>query len=160
MPLPFAMPPRRQVLPSSVNSTAISLRTVSVVMMASAASALPSMERPATSAGMPAAMGASSSGSPITPVDATMTSRAAMPSASPTSAAVSSAIAAPFQLQVLALPLLQMTACALPSARCALVTVSGAPLTRFVVYTAAARAGTLLAMSARSRRRRFGRMPQ
>ena len=41
MPLPFAMPPRRQVTPPSENSTAISLANVSVVMIATAASCAP-----------------------------------------------------------------------------------------------------------------------
>ena len=47
-------------------------------------------------------------------------------------------------------PLLHITARALPSARCALVTVSGAPLTRFVVYTAAALHMVSLTIIARS----------
>ena len=46
---------------------------------------------------------------------------------------ICSAISMPLALQVLALPLLQMMACALPSARCCFVTTSGAPLTRLVV---------------------------
>ena len=66
----------------------------------------------------------------------------------------------PSALQVLALPLLQMTARARPFSRCFFVTSRGAPLTRFVVYTAAAEAGTELRMSARSRFVRFLRTPQ
>ena len=160
MPLPLAMPPRRQVLPPSVNSTATSFFTVSVVMMASAAAAPPSAASPAASAGMPASIGAMSSGWPITPVEATITFSGAMPSAAPVSALICSAISMPLALQVFALPLLQTMACAVPSAMCRFVTVSGAPLTRFVVYTAAACAGTALAISARSRLLWFLRMPQ
>ena len=57
MPLPLAMPPKRQVFPPRVNSTATSLRMVSVVMMPSAAALPPSGDRPATSSVRPAAMG-------------------------------------------------------------------------------------------------------
>ena len=133
MPLPFAMPPSRQVAPPASNSTAISLSSVSVVMMPSAAARPPSADSPAASAGMPSAMGAISSFWPMTPVEATITSSARMPSCSAASAHIRSAISMPFALQVLALPLLQITACATPFSRCAFVTVSGAPLTRFVV---------------------------
>ena len=41
MPLPFAIPPSRQVFPPRVNSTAASFITVSVVMIAAAASLSP-----------------------------------------------------------------------------------------------------------------------
>jgi hypothetical protein len=66
----------------------------------------------------------------------------------------------PSALHVLALPLLQSTGCAMPSDMCCFVTVRGAPLTRFVVYTAAAEAGTSLYISARSRFVLFLRIPQ
>ncbi len=62
MPLPLAMPPKRQVLPPRLNSTAISFFFVSVVMMASQASSLPFSESDKTKGSMPAAMGAMSSG--------------------------------------------------------------------------------------------------
>ena len=127
------MPPRRQTFPPSVNSTAISFFTVSVVMMARAALSLPSRLNPAVSGSIPAAMGAMSSGWPMTPVEATTTSAAGTPVACSTSAHIASAISMPLALQVLALPELQITACAFPSARWFLVTVRGAPLTRLVV---------------------------
>jgi len=133
MPEPLAMPPRRQVLPPAVNSTASSLSRVSVVMMPSAAAWLPVLLRLPTSCGMPAAIGERSSGWPMTPGEPTTTSPGWMPSASARSAAVFSATSTPSALQVLALPLLQMTAWATPFCRCAFVTASGAPLTRFVV---------------------------
>ena len=132
MPLPLAMPPSLHVLPPAVNSTATSLSRVSVVMMASATSSL-FLPSAAQSGGMPVLKGSMLMRWPMTPVEATMTSSAAMPSSLASSAQVSSAISMPSALQVLALPLLQMTARALPSARCFLVTSSGAPLTRFVV---------------------------
>ena len=142
MPLPLAMPPRRQVFPAMVNSTAASFITVSVVMMPSAALWLPWAESPAARAGRPSAIGAMFSGSPMTPVEATTTSSGRMDSAFAVRADICSAISIPLALQVLALPLLQITAWAVPSLRCALVTFRGAPLTRLVVYTAAQDAGT------------------
>ena len=79
IPEPLAMPPSTHCLPPTVNSTASCLGTVSVVMMPSTAASAWS-PRPAASAGMPPAMGVISSGWPMTPVDATTTSSAAMPS--------------------------------------------------------------------------------
>ena len=144
MPLPLAIAPMRHSLPPSRKRSASSLRRVSVVMMPSAASPLPSGESAATSAGMPAAIGAIGRGCPMTPVEATSTSCACSPSACAVSSHICSAMSMPSALQVFALPLLQISAWALPSARCALVTVSGAPFTRLVVYTAAVCAGTSL----------------
>ena len=83
-------------------------------------------------------------GCPMTPVEATIISSGEMPKAFAARALISSAISMPFALQVLALPLLQITAWAMPLDRCFFVTVRGAPLTRLVVYTAAALHGTLL----------------
>ena len=113
------MPPSRQVTPPACNSTAISLRTVSVVMRASAAALLPSALNPSANAGIPSAMGSSLSGWPMTPVEATTTSDAGMDSCLATSSLMASATSWPLALQVFALPLLQITARALPSARCA-----------------------------------------
>ena len=47
---------------------------------------------------------------PMTPVEATMTSSGAMPSSAASSSQVFSAMYSPLALQVLALPLLQITA--------------------------------------------------
>ena len=109
MPEPLAMPPRCAVLPPRENSTAADLTFVSVVSMASAAGR-PSVERPETSASMPAAMGEMSSLWPMTPVEATTTSLAGMPSASAARAHIFCATSSPSALQVLALPLLQRMA--------------------------------------------------
>ena len=150
MPLPLAMPPRRQTLPSISNSTAIFFITRSVVMIAFAASSSPSGDSAAASSPIWSATGVMFSFCPMTPVDATITSRGPIPSCSAARALIFSAISRPSLLQVLALPLLQITAWAIPSAMCCLVTVRGAPFTRLVVYTAAAWAGTMLNISARS----------
>ena len=80
-------------------------------MMASAAAEL-LFPSPATSSCIPFAIGSMESCCPITPVDATTTSPAATPVCRSTSAHISSAISTPFALQVFALPLLTMTACA------------------------------------------------
>ena len=114
MPEPLAMPPSLQGLPSTSKATAISLTLVSVVMMASAASRLWS-PKAAASWGMAAAMGATSSFWPMTPVEATTTFSGAMPSAAPARQHISWATWMPSALQVLALPLLQMMAWAMPS---------------------------------------------
>ena len=82
---------------------------------------------------MPLAIGVMLSGWPMTPVDATTTSSARIPRASAVKLLICSAMSMPSALQVLAFPLLQMTACAVPSAMCVFVTVRGAPFTRFVV---------------------------
>ena len=160
MPLPFAMPPRLQVTLPILNDTATSFSCVSVVMMPSEASELPSFERLFTRSGIPAAIGAMSSGCPMTPVDATTISFGEMPRACAARSLIFSAISIPSALQVLAFPLLQITACAVPSARCFFVTVSGAPFTRFVVYTAAADAGTSDRIMARSFFTLFFLIPQ
>ena len=128
--------------------------------MASAASALPCADSAAASLGSPAAMGAMSMDGPMTPVEATTTSAASMPSASAVKAHMASAFSMPSNAQVLAMPLLQTMARALPSAICACVTVSGAPLTRLRVYTAAADAGRSDTIRPRSFLARFFRMPQ
>ena len=59
---------------------------------------------------MPAAMGSSDSGWPMTPVEATTTSAAGTPVYCSTRAHMPSAISTPSALQVLALPLLHTTA--------------------------------------------------
>ena len=133
MPEPLAMPPSVHVRPPTSNATATSFFARSVVMIASAASPLPPRESAAASAGMAASMGAGSSGWPITPVEATITSEASMPSACAAAAHMRPATCSPPALQVLALPLLHTIACAKPFCRCARVTAIGAPLTRFCV---------------------------
>ena len=131
MPLPLEMPPSLHILPPRGKRTATSLETVSVVMMASAARVPPAGVSSSESKFF--SNGSSVMGWPITPVEATMTSSAFTPMYFSTSAHMPSAISTPLALQVLALPLLQMTACAMPFSTCFCVTRIGAPLTRFCV---------------------------
>ena len=102
------MAPTVQVTPPSWNWMAYSLRWVSVVMMAVAASALPSAlwASLAAAAGMPAAKGSMVMGWPMTPVEEGRTSSARMPRAWPVRRQHSSARSTPLAAQVLALPLL------------------------------------------------------
>ena len=90
-------------------------------MIASAAAVAVRADRPAASAGMPAAIGSMSSGWPMTPVEATTTSSVGHAERICARAAhIASAISMPLALQVLALPLLQTIAWRMPSARCCL----------------------------------------
>ena len=127
IPEPFAMPPTRQGFPFRMNAN------VSVVMIASAAASPPVSERPADSASPAARIGSMGSGSPITPVEATITSFSATPVIRAARPHILRAFCSPSALQVFALPLLTTTACAVPSAKCSLVTAIGAPLTLFCV---------------------------
>lgn len=133
MPEPLEMPPMHTSLSPSVIFTAHSFSMVSVVMMAFAAMLEPFSFSSAANAGAAFSIGAIGKICPITPVDATMTSCGSMPSASPAISHMRHAFFSPSALQVLALPLLQMTACARPSAIFLRVTRIGAPFTRFCV---------------------------
>ena len=141
MPLPLEMPPTFTVLPPISTSAAASLGRVSVVMMAVAAAWEPWALKDFTSSGMPAWMGSMGSTWPMTPVEATTTSWGSMPRAWAAKSHMAWAFSTPSALQVLALPELQMTALAAPSAMFFWVTRMGAPFTRFWVYTAAAAQG-------------------
>ena len=133
MPEPLTMAPIRQVFPPIKNSTAPCFFTVSVVRMASAASSPPVSDRAACSAPAAEAMGSMGKTCPITPVEATITSSAWISKIPAAISHIFRALRTPSALQVLALPELQMTARACPSARFSLVTARGAPLTRFLV---------------------------
>ena len=74
-------------------------------------------------------------------MEATTTSWGSMPRAWAAKSHMAWAFSTPSALQVLALPELQMTALAAPSAMFFWVTRMGAPFTRFWVYTAAAAQG-------------------
>ncbi len=127
------MPPILTSFPPSTHETAKFFTTVSVVMIANAASSEPCVVSEAASPGIAAAIGSIGSTCPMTPVEATITSFGRSPSASAVSEHIFMAFCTPSALQVLALPLLQMTACAPPSFRFSFVTRIGAPLTRFCV---------------------------
>ena len=75
--------------------TAASFGRVSVVMMARAASAPPPADSSDAAAGRPIPNGARGSCTPMTPVDATSTSDAGQPTASPAMRAVSRAASKP-----------------------------------------------------------------
>ena len=81
MPAPLAIPVTRIVSPSTATSREASLRTVSVVMIASAARGHPSSARSASSAGSAAPMRSTGSGSPMTPVENGSTSSRLQPAA-------------------------------------------------------------------------------
>ncbi len=87
MPEPLAMAPMVTVLPPMVQVTAISFFTVSVVMMAWAASSEPSSDSAAAAAGSPRSMAAMFSSWPITPVEATTKSPGFRPVAAAASCA-------------------------------------------------------------------------
>ena len=78
-------------------------------------------------------MGARSMEGPITPVEATITSFSSIPSAAAVRRHMASAFSTPSAAQVLAMPLLQITARATPFSRCRAVTAIGAPFTRLRV---------------------------
>ena len=92
MPLPLATPPRWHSLPPSVKLTAHCFIFVSVVMMASATAALLPAAREETRGPMPASKGAMVISTPMTPVEATITSCGAMPSCAASSSQVVSAM--------------------------------------------------------------------
>ena len=121
------MPPIVHSLSPIGKRTATCLRFVSVVMIASAASPLPPVESDAASAGMASLIGPSGSGWPITPVEATTTSFAAIFSACAALLHIAAAISRPSALHVFALPELHKIARARPFCRCSRVTMSGAP---------------------------------
>ena len=142
----------RTVLPPTVVSTATSFFTVSVVMMAWAAASLPAAlaSSRGTSLGTPSSMTPILMVWPMTPVEHTSTSSALQPTALAAAAHIRSAFSSPWGAQALALPLLAITARALPSARWAFVTWMGAAFTTLVVNTAAAAQSTSDTMRARS----------
>ena len=131
IPLPLLIPPIWQVFPSRVNSTASSFLRVSVVIIASHASELPSSLMLSTRVLILFLTGSIDSFCPITPVEPTIISFLSIPSSFAHSSHICSAISMPFELQVFALPLFTITACAIPFLRCSLVTMIGAPLTLF-----------------------------
>src|SRR5680860_1557685 len=152
---PLAMPPTVYSTPSAEPVATATLRTVSVVRMASAAaSALaPSGPSWATRPGMPASSGAIGNGIPISPVEHTRTSAGSTPRPAAVRSHIRRASALPAgPVAALALPELSTTAAAWPSWRCSRVTSTGAAVARLVVNTPAAvtgRAG-LTATTARS----------
>ena len=105
IPAPFAMPVTRIAPPPTVTSRDTSLRTVSVVMMASAARSQPSSARSERTAEAAAPMRSTGSGSPMTPVENGRTSSARQPAALASSSQVCRAAERPASpVPALALP--------------------------------------------------------
>ncbi len=139
---PLAMPPMVTGRPATSSRAAASFGRVSVVMIASAARRPPWGERSLTSFGSAARIRSIGSGAPITPVAAMRTWRGLRRNSSPAIFAISRASFRPCSpVQTLAQPLLARIAWARPSRTCSRETRTGAPLTWFLVKTAAARAG-------------------
>ena len=153
IPEPLVMPPTRTRPSGRVISTAADFGKGSVVMIASAAAAPPSVDSASIAAGMPARRAGIFRFTPMTPVEATSTSRGSQPMPCAASTVISRASARPCgPVQALAQPLLVTTARARPpdAARCSCETSTGAAWAMFVVNTAAAAAGVSLTSSARS----------
>ena len=113
MPEPLHMPPKVTVFPLISKVTAISFSTVSVVMMALAASVPPSRvwDFAAASFRMPSVILSTGICLPMTPVEATRTDSAGMPSSSAAHLHSASQQSSPsFPVQALAMPELATTA--------------------------------------------------
>ena len=107
MPEPLAKPAIRTGTPSSSTVVAATLAKVSVVMIARAAAAAASAASPSRSAPITATIRSAGSGSPITPVEATKTWPAGMPSAVAVASTVARTAARPAPpVKALALPAL------------------------------------------------------
>ena len=146
MPTPLPMPPRVHPLPS----TPTSLETVSVVIIAVAAS-LPAAPSFVTDS-IPASTLSMGMGSPIRPVEHTATSVPATPSACAVASAIACASLSPWApLHAFALPALMTSAWSDPSAIIFCDHFTGAALTRLRVKTPAAlNSGPSLTTSAMS----------
>ncbi len=128
IPAPLAMPVTVIFAPSITTWRETALGTVSVVMMAAAASAHASSRRFATAAGIPATRRSTGRCSMITPVEKGSTARASTPSALATAAQVARASASPVApVPALAIPVFTTRARIRGRpARCSRQTVTGA----------------------------------
>ena len=137
MPLPLAVPPTVMVLPPISTRATASFVRVSVVRMDSAKPSPPSPNSP-DAALIPDEILSIGKWTPMTPVEATATSPALIPSASAASACIVRASSMPRSpVAALALPLFATTARTPPVSTASRVTTSGAPLTALRVNTAA-----------------------
>ena len=149
MPLPLAVPPTVTVRPPISTRATASFTRVSVVKIASAKPSPPSSPAAAL---MPAEILSIGNRSPMTPVEATATSSASIPSASAASLCIARASSTPRPpVAALAMPLFATTARTPPASTASRVTTSGAPLTALRVNTAAASQGSSENRSPRSR---------
>src|SRR5438445_426679 len=95
MPAPLAIPPTVTIPPGVSNRTAQCFGRVSVVMMARAAAVPPAAVRWAAAARSPSAIGATGSGTPMTPVERTSAVRGGSPAACSAACAIARAAASP-----------------------------------------------------------------
>src|SRR5258708_4946534 len=154
MPAPLQMPPMRTVRAASLNSTAISLGRVSLVMMASTVcAAFPREEfKRAAAAAMPRFTLGMGRVTPMRPVEATSTWAAGTRRIFAATAVISSASRRPrAPVQALALPELTTMARAVDLFARGRLTLTGAAQTWLVVNSPATAAGVSETMSARSR---------
>ena len=133
IPEPLAMAPRVTSFPPRVREKASSFFTVSVVMMARAASSEPSGPSLAARAGIPAWMAVMLMVWPMTPVEATAKSSGARPVAWAAARHMAWAFSWLMGQQALALPLFATTPQATPFSRWSMVTYRGAAFTRLRV---------------------------
>ncbi|MPN35836.1 hypothetical protein SDC9_183338 [bioreactor metagenome] len=133
MPEPLAMAPMVTFLPPTVQVTAHSFFTASVVMMALTAASEPSADRALAAWGIPSRMAAMFRVWPMTPVEATTKSWGLRPVSAAARTHISRAYSWLMGAQALALPLLATTPQATPSSRCSMVTYRGAAFTRLSV---------------------------
>src|SRR5665811_971439 len=154
MPDPLAMPVMVMVAPSMIICFEIALATMSVVMIACAASNQLSARMFATAPGKPAAILATGNCSMITPVENGNICDALQPSKPARAAQVVRASCKPCSpVPALALPVLTSSA-RMPSAcaRCSRATITGAAQKRFLVNTPATRAPSHNCITSRSLR--------
>ena len=138
MPAPLAMPLRVTGTPPRSTVAVASLGKVSVVMMARAASAMPSSRASATSRSSTPSKRVASSGSPMTPVEARKISPAGAPLARPAISAVRAVEATPVRpVKALALPELTTSSRAFPPPSLARHQSTGAEGQRDLVNTPA-----------------------
>ncbi len=153
IPAPFAIPPMRTFVPSSSNSTAFSLETLSLVMIATAVSFafFAVAFKPPRHSRIPAFTFVIGSAIPIRPVEQTRTSSSGRFKALPTWAHMARASFSPRSpVQALAFPEFTTIACADALDALGSLTLTGAAQTWFVVNmpaTAAGASDTINAMS-------------
>src|SRR5579883_143918 len=159
MPAPFVTPPSRTARPSIWNSSAMRLGRVSVVRIASEKASPRSLLSSISCT--PASIFSIGNWRPIMPVEEQSTSSLAIWKRAATNSVIRFAFRNPCSpVAQLALPLLTMTACALPLCRCFWQTSTGAARVALVVKVPAAMQGTSDNKIARSLIEASDLMPQ
>src|SRR3990170_6303405 len=151
IPEPFAIPPILIDSLPYLYSTAATFETISVVIIASAASIPPVLLNFLTRAGIPFLIFSIGRESPITPVDATRIFSGDIPRVLAVRSTISSACLYPvLPIHAFALPLFTITPLAFPFLIYFWLNITGAAFTRFSVNTPAAQASTSEKIRARS----------